>query len=168
MTPFAAETAAARAAQIAWANTSIKERLGPVGEFRRLLVERLNDITAAIQADVNRPPDQVVSSEVLPVADAARFLEQHATRILKPRVLNWRPMWLMGCTDLVYRRPWGVVAVIGTWNYPLFLNAVPVLHALTAGNAVLEEANGRSVEQLARAENSVLGGLLALRSQASL
>jgi len=35
-------------------------------------------------------------------------------------------------------------------------------------DAVLEEANGRSVEQLARAENSVLGGLLALRSQASL
>ena len=43
----------------------------------------------------------------------------------------------MGCEDVVYRRPWGVVGVIGTWNYPLFLNAVPVLHALAAGNAVL-------------------------------
>lgn len=35
-------------------------------------------------------------------------------------------------------------------------------------DAVLEEANGRSVEQLARAENAVLAGLLSLRSQASL
>jgi acyl-CoA reductase-like NAD-dependent aldehyde dehydrogenase len=137
MTPFAHETASARIAQIEWANRLVKERLRPVREFRRLLVERLNDVTTAIQADVNRPPDQVVSSEVLPVADAAKWLETQAVRILKPRVLKWRPMWLMGCSDLVYRRPWGVVAVIGTWNYPLFLNAVPVLHALTAGNAVL-------------------------------
>jgi len=35
-------------------------------------------------------------------------------------------------------------------------------------DAVLEEAGGRSVEQLARRENEVLGGLLALRAQAGL
>lgn len=35
-------------------------------------------------------------------------------------------------------------------------------------DAALEEADGRSVEQLARVENEVLGGVLALRSQASL
>ncbi|MFY7951599.1 MAG: aldehyde dehydrogenase family protein [Armatimonadaceae bacterium] len=135
--PFHAETAAARVAQLAWANLPVKERLRPIGEFRRLLVERLNDITAAIEADVKRPSDQVVSSEVLPVADAAKWLETQAASILKPRRVSGRPMWLMGCEDVVYRRPWGVVAVVGTWNYPLFLNAVPVLHAMVAGNAVL-------------------------------
>lgn len=135
--PFHAETAAARVAQLAWANLPVKERLRPIGEFRRLLVERLNDITAAIEADVKRPSDQVVSSEVLPVADAAKWLKKQAASILKPRRVSGRPMWLMGCEDVVYRRPWGVVAVVGTWNYPLFLNAVPVLHALVAGNAVL-------------------------------
>ncbi len=113
------------------------ERLRPVGEFRRLLVDRLSDITTAIDADVTRPPHEVIPSDALPTADAARFLERHAARLLKPRRVGGRPMWLMGCTDVVHRRPWGVVAVIGTWNYPLFLNAVPVLHALTAGNAVL-------------------------------
>jgi hypothetical protein len=41
--PFHAETAAARAAQVAWANTPLKERLRPVAEFRRRLVERLHD-----------------------------------------------------------------------------------------------------------------------------
>ena len=137
MTPLAAETAAARATQLGWARLTVKERVRPVGEFRRLLVDRLSDITAAIDSDVTRPPHEVVPSEVLPVADAARFLEQHAARVLKPRRVGWRPMWLTGCRDVVHRRPWGVVAVIGTWNYPLFLNAVPVLHALVAGNAVL-------------------------------
>ncbi len=135
--PFHAETAAARAAQAAWANVPVRTRVRPVAEFRRRLAERLDDITSAIRADVNSPPDQVVSSEVLPVADAARWLEKHAARILRPRRVGGRPMWLMGCKDVVHRRPWGVVAVVGTWNYPLFLNAVPVLHALVAGNAVV-------------------------------
>src|SRR5205814_286741 len=41
------------------------------------------------------------------------------------------------CRDVVHRRPWGVVGVIGTWNYPLYLNAGQVAQALVAGNGVL-------------------------------
>ena len=37
----------------------------------------------------------------------------------------------------------------------------------TVVDAVLKEAGGRSVEELARQENSVLTGLLKLRSQAN-
>ena len=33
--------------------------------------------------------------------------------------------------------PVGVVGMIGTWNYPLFLNAPPIAQALAAGNAVV-------------------------------
>ena len=33
--------------------------------------------------------------------------------------------------------PLGVVGIIGTWNYPLFLNAPPIIQALAAGNAVV-------------------------------
>ncbi len=136
-TPFHAETTAACAAQLAWANLSVRERLRPVGEFRRLLVDRRDALVEAIRADIARTPDEVISTEVLPAADAARYLEKFAARILKPRRAGGRPLWLMGCRDVVHRRPWGVVGVIGTWNYPLFLNAVTVLPALVAGNAVL-------------------------------
>jgi hypothetical protein len=37
----------------------------------------------------------------------------------------------------VYRRPRGLVGIIGTWNYPLLLNGVQIVQALTAGNGVL-------------------------------
>ena len=36
-----------------------------------------------------------------------------------------------------HRDPWGVVLVLGTWNYPLFLTGVQAVQALVAGNAVL-------------------------------
>jgi aldehyde dehydrogenase (NAD+) len=38
---------------------------------------------------------------------------------------------------LVHSRPHGVVAVIGTWNYPFLLNGVQIAQTLTAGNAVV-------------------------------
>ena len=135
--PFAAESARARLAQTRWAHTPVRQRLSAVREFRHLLVERCDRITAAVNADLDRPPDEVIATDVLPTAAAAKFLERHAGRILKPRKVGWRPFWLAGCRDVVHRRPHGIVGVIGTWNYPLFLNAVPILHAVAAGNTVL-------------------------------
>jgi acyl-CoA reductase-like NAD-dependent aldehyde dehydrogenase len=135
--PFAAESARARLAHTRWATTSIRQRLTAVREFRHLLVERRERITAAVTADLDRPADEVITTDVLPTVAAAKFLEQHAGRILKSRKVGWRPFWLAGCRDVVHHRPHGIVGVIGTWNYPLFLNAVPILHAAAAGNAVL-------------------------------
>ena len=43
----------------------------------------------------------------------------------------------MGCRDAVHYRPWGVVGIIGTWNYPLYLNVGQIAQAIVAGNAVL-------------------------------
>src|SRR5205085_1951791 len=70
---------------------------------------------------------------------ALKFLGRRAARVLAPRSVprRLRPAWLFGCSDIVHRRPWGVVGVIGTWNYPLYLNAGQVAQALVAGNGVL-------------------------------
>jgi acyl-CoA reductase-like NAD-dependent aldehyde dehydrogenase len=111
--------------------------LRPVAAFRRLLVARAEALTAAVLADVHRPPGEVTATDLLPTAAACKFLQQHADRILKPRRVGGTPLWLFGCRNVVHRRPWGVVGLIGTWNYPVFITAVPLLHALTAGNAVL-------------------------------
>ena len=56
------------------------------------------------------------------------------------RVREWPAGWqrflLMPAGRLEWH-PVGVVGIIGTWNYPLFLNAPPLIHALAAGNAVV-------------------------------
>jgi len=137
MTPFAEESARCRVAQRDWAKRSIRERLVFIREFRHRLVDDADRLTAAIFADVNRPQDEVIGTDFLPTAAAAKFLESHAERILKPRRVRGRPLWLLGTRDVVHRRPHGIVGLIGTWNYPLFLNAVPILQALAAGNGVL-------------------------------
>ncbi|HEY1377980.1 MAG TPA: aldehyde dehydrogenase family protein [Gemmataceae bacterium] len=131
--------AACRAAQQEWARRPVRERLRPVRAFRHLLAEVADELCAAVERELGRPPVEVLGGDVLPLADACRFLEREADRLLKPRRvrLRSRPLWLWGQRDTIHRRPHGVVAVIGTWNYPLFLNGVQLTQALTAGNGVL-------------------------------
>lgn len=40
-------------------------------------------------------------------------------------------------TVCIYKDPYGVVLVLGAWNYPLQLTMVPVQAAIAAGNTVI-------------------------------
>lgn len=135
--PFTDEVAACRAAQIEWCNLSVRKRLKPIRELRRLLVERADEICDVVGVEIGRPAVEVVGTELLPATAALKFLEPNAARILKPRKAGSTPIWLFGSRDVVHRRPWGVVGIIGTWNYPVFLNVGQIAQALTAGNGVL-------------------------------
>jgi len=129
-----------RAAQAAWARTTLRERLRVLRRFRALLAERgettAQQITEALPTRDH--PAETLSAEVIPLADAARFLEREALRLLQPRRvgLRGRPWWLMGVRSRVRRVPWGVVLIIAPSNYPLMLLGVQALSALVAGNAV--------------------------------
>lgn len=130
---------AARTAQQEWAQLSVRQRLRPVRALRRLLVSACDNLCAAVARDVGKGSEETIGGDLIPLADACRFLEQEAGRLLRPQRVpgRVRPLWLWGQTDTVHRQPRGVVGIIGTWNYPLFLNGVQIAQALTAGNAVL-------------------------------
>jgi acyl-CoA reductase-like NAD-dependent aldehyde dehydrogenase len=137
--PFEAETTRARRAQLAWAKVPLRKRLVPLRELRHRIVEGADALCAAVARDIGKEPHETLGAELLPLADACLFLERQAERILRPRRVpsSDRPFWLRGQTDTVYRRPHGVVGIIGTWNYPHLLNGTQILQSLVAGNAVL-------------------------------
>jgi acyl-CoA reductase-like NAD-dependent aldehyde dehydrogenase len=128
-----------RVLQARWALTPIRERLRVVCELRHLIAENADALAVAAGAVSGRPLAEKLVSEVLPLADACRWLKRNAGRVLLPRRCGkrGRPFWLQGVSFDVQRQPLGVVLVIGPANYPLFLPAVHSLHALIAGNAVL-------------------------------
>jgi acyl-CoA reductase-like NAD-dependent aldehyde dehydrogenase len=137
--PFSLESTRCRAAQEIWSRLSLNDRLRPVRRLRHLIADSMKQLAHAVEQDVARPADEVLATDIMPAADACRFLERQASRLLRPRVIpgSQRPIWLFGSRDTVYRRPHGVVGVIGTWNYPVLLNAVPIVQGLAAGNGVL-------------------------------
>lgn len=136
---LAIAVAACRRRQSAWGVRAVRERIRHVSEFRRLLVRAADELTEAIGRDVGKSAEEALAGDVLPLADACLFLERQAARLLRPQSVSTsvRPLWLWGQSDVVHRRPRGVVGIIGTWNYPLLLNGVQLMQALTAGNAVV-------------------------------
>lgn len=135
--PFSDSVVQCRSSQAEWSRLPVRERLKPIRALRRLLVERADEICDVVGAEIGRPAAEVVGTELLPAAAALKFLERSAVRILKPRKVRSTPIWLLGSRDDVHRRPWGVVGIIGTWNYPVFLNVGQIAQALAAGNGVL-------------------------------
>jgi acyl-CoA reductase-like NAD-dependent aldehyde dehydrogenase len=137
-TDVAGEVARARRAQAAWAARSLDERLAIIRRAR----QRLPMVAAQWDRLIHpqrRGPGETLGLEVVPTADAFRFLERYAAKVLKPRRYGaWlRPVWLMGVVAEVHREPFGVILVIGPSNYPLFLPAVQAIQALAAGNSVV-------------------------------
>ena len=128
-----------RLAQGDWSQVTVQDRARIAKRFSELLADQASSLHAAIQTPQRRDFRETLSSEILPLADAARWLGRNAKKILRDRRLGWsqRPLWLGRVVSVVSREPVGVVLVIGTWNYPLFLTGVQMLQAIVAGNAVV-------------------------------
>jgi len=130
--------AAARIVQQRWSQTPLAERVRILRRFRELLAVRPDEFIAAIDRQ-GRTPAETLAAEIVPLADAARFLERNLSWALKPRrERNWSRWIGLSTVSLEIRRqPIGVVLIIGPANYPLFLPGVQILQAVAAGNTVL-------------------------------
>ncbi len=123
----------ARAAGRAWAAAGLRTRLLVIGGVRRSIAAD----PAALARTIPRNPADTLVAEVLPLAEAARFLVRRAPAILRPvRPRGGRPLWLLGIRAEIRREPCGVVLILAPSNYPLFLAGAQALQALAAGNAV--------------------------------
>ena len=139
--PFEVEQAiaSARVAQQAWSARDVTERLRIIRRARPLIAEEALSLAEAANRIRQRPLHEILSAEVLPLADACRFLERESERILQTRRFGsrGRPLWLFQVSSELRRDPHGIVLIVGPGNYPLFLPAVQTLQALVAGNAIL-------------------------------
>ena len=168
----AASVEAARTAQRSWAQRSIEDRLRVLRKFRHLLAVHASDLAGQLSSELARTKADTLSAEVLPLAEAVRFLELEAGRLLRSSRVSGRarPLWLRGLALLLQRDPWGIVLVIGPSNYPLFLPGVQAVQALAAGNAVVWKpgADGARVAQATRdllVEAGLPAGLLTVTDE---
>jgi len=130
---------AARSAQQYWQRTLLKGRLKCIRRLRSLIAEYGRELAESSASARRRPTSEALAAEVIPLAEACRFLERNARQILAPRRIGFRdrPLWLSGVESEIRREPWGVVLIIGPGNYPLLLPGVQIVQALAAGNAVV-------------------------------
>lgn len=147
----------ARVAQAAWAATEWRGRRRVLDRWRCELSRDAEGWADLICSEIGKPRIEAMGGDVLPTLDAIRWTVSHAGSVLSDRWIGpaWQRMLLMP-GGLCRWVPVGVVGVLGTWNYPLFLNAPPIAQALAAGNAVVFKASessplcGRKLEESLR------------------
>jgi len=132
-----AAVARARAAQSAWADLGLRQRIAVLRQFQGKLYEKKSEIASAITREAGKPLVEALVTEVLVVLDAARFLIDNAWSLLRDEpvphaniVTKFKRGWLV-------REPHGVIGIISPWNYPFSIPATETLAALVAGNAVV-------------------------------
>lgn len=129
----------ARIAQRQWSALTIPTRLRVINRFRGLLPARAEEWCRVAREELGKEAQVTLSGDILPLAEACKFLVRRAASVLAPRKVRLAdtPWIFFGSRTRVERAPRGVVGVIGTWNYPFCLSGVQILQALVAGNAVL-------------------------------
>jgi acyl-CoA reductase-like NAD-dependent aldehyde dehydrogenase len=80
--------------------------------------------------------EDALLAELFYICDALGFWAKHAPRYLADERIKTHSLLLLGKKVLVRYRPYGVVGVIGPWNYPLTNSFGDCIPALIAGNSV--------------------------------
>ncbi|KXK62388.1 aldehyde dehydrogenase [Micromonospora rosaria] len=127
--------ATARAAGQWWAGLGFTGRRERLLRWRGLLARRIEQLADLIHTEGGKPvADAVV--EVVSAIEHIDWAARNARRVLGPRRVRSRLILAEFAGHLEYQ-PYGVVGVIGPWNYPVFTPVGSAAYALAAGNAVV-------------------------------
>jgi betaine-aldehyde dehydrogenase len=128
-----AAVAAALAALPAWAHTSPAERGGALGRLADALTARKGELADLTTAEIGSPRSWSTFGQVI---TATGVLRAYAAITPDYPFYSTRPS-ATGGTVAVRQVPVGVVAAIVPWNTPLFIAALKLGPALTAGCTVV-------------------------------
>ncbi|KAM7344320.1 aldehyde dehydrogenase type III isoform 2-T2 [Cochliomyia hominivorax] len=102
----------------------------------RMYEEHENDMINALDADLRRPKQESLVVETEFMKNDIKHILYNLKDWVKPQYPEKALVNLMDDVQ-IYNDPYGVVLVIGAWNYPLQLLLVPVASAIAAGNCVV-------------------------------
>jgi aldehyde dehydrogenase (NAD+) len=102
----------------------------------RLIVEREDDLLAALAADLGKPHFEAWLTDLRGTGREIEHAEKHLASWMKPQGQKVPLLLQPNKASIVYE-PLGAVLVIAPWNYPIHLMLTPLAAALAAGNTVV-------------------------------
>src|SRR5919204_6965694 len=127
----------ARAAQPAWEALGFEGRAEVMYELRRWVVDNRDRVAQTLSEENGKPADEAMLTEIFYVADSLGFWAKKGPKYLADERVRPHSPFLLGKKVITRYRPYGVVGVIGPWNYPLTNNFGDAIPALVAGNSVV-------------------------------
>ncbi|HUN55049.1 MAG TPA: aldehyde dehydrogenase [Smithella sp.] len=113
-----------------------------------------NEIISALNDDMKKPPFESYASEIGILYAEIEYAVNHLKSWVHPKRVS-TPILHFYASSKVYQEPYGVVLIIGPWNYPFELLMTPLIGAIAAGNCAVIKPS-----ELAPATSSVVKRLI--------
>lgn len=125
----------AHAAAAWWSNLGFAERKRRLLAWKGVLARRIPQLAQLVHVEGGKPvPDATL--EVVLAIEHLDWAAKRAGRVLGPHRRFSGLLSINQASTLEYQ-PYGVIGVIGPWNYPVFTPMGSIVYALAAGNAVV-------------------------------
>ena len=110
----------------------VSARVERLKQLKAALLEREDEIRAALWTDFKKPGPEVDLTEITATLIELNHAIRHLKRWTKPRRKK-TPIYLIGTTTDVAYFPKGPSLILAPWNYAILLTLGPVVHATAAG-----------------------------------
>ena len=131
------------------------QRIARLRALKKALVERRNELHAALRADLNRAAPDTDLNEILPVTSSIDYVVGHLRRWMRPERHGLPLTLIPGKAEVRYESK-GSVLIVSPWNFPVNLCLVPLVYAVAAGNSVALKPS-----ELSPASSAFLARLIA-------
>lgn len=145
---------AVRARFDAGQSRSLEWRRAQLQGLVRLVDESEPELCAALYADLGKPTLESTLAELQFTRKEASLALDNLEAWTAPEKVS-TPYFVQPGRSYVYREPYGVVLIIGAWNYPFHLTMGPLIGALAAGNCAIVKPS-----EVAPATSALLARLL--------
>lgn len=107
-----------------------------LGQLERMLDAEEDALAAALQIDLGKARFDSVLSELATTKAESVYARKHLARWARPVRIRLPIVHRPGRAWVEYS-PVGTVAIVGPWNYPVYLTLGPLVGILAAGNAAV-------------------------------
>ncbi|MBC7947358.1 MAG: aldehyde dehydrogenase family protein [Chitinophagaceae bacterium] len=121
-----------RAAQSAWQDVALAERIQLIKKFSDLLEKNVEELAATLTSEVGKPLQQS-RNEINGARSRIEWLTTNAEKYLRDETMVQEN----GMEERISYEPLGVICNISAWNYPYLVGVNVFVPALLAGNAVM-------------------------------
>ncbi|HEY0697463.1 MAG TPA: aldehyde dehydrogenase family protein, partial [Micromonospora sp.] len=118
-----------------WGGLGFAGRRQRLLRWRALIADRLTELAELVNREGGKPVAEAIVEAVAAI-DHVDWAARNAARVLGHRRVRSRLVLAEFAAHLEYQ-PYGVIGVIGPWNYPVLTPVGSIAYALAAGNAVV-------------------------------
>lgn len=133
---IAALMARQKACFLSGATLDVDGRIAALNRLRAAIIEREDEINAALKADLGKSAAESYMCEVGMTLSEVSYMITHVHRFAREK-RHLTPLAQFPSRSYEKPSPYGTVLILSPWNYPFMLSLEPLIDAVAAGNTVM-------------------------------